>query len=304
MTFESREMINNCESWARVVRAVRDCGSNGHQWIFKALHAWSEAVDEQRREARIPSSFDKACKRSVPAREGELRRRYESWMLLEFKREAYHHLGEVPPREDFLEWLALGRHYGMPSRLVDFTYSFYVAAYFALAERSQGDDGCIVALDNDYLKNRAEEWILPRHFALRIPRKKASFHDPRLFHAFAFHSHPTQVIPVNPLRRNPRLARQHGLFLCPGDITKTFDCNLKETLGDEEGVRRVIRLPSGLRSEAMRDLLDMNISSATLFPGLAGWAESQRDLVHKNICGHDERFKQELDVAISRKPRI
>ena len=131
--------------------------------------------------------------------------------------------------------------------------------------------------------------------------KRASFHEPALFHWFAFKSKKKYVVPVSPLRRNTRLARQHGLFLCPGDISSTFDDNLAETIKGKKEVVRLIRLPASIRSEALRALGEMNIGLHTLYGDLTGWAESRRDLVHKGIT--DGRLVKELKLAIA-DPRI
>src|SRR5438093_2893211 len=44
-----------------------------------------------------------------------------------------------------LEWLALMQHYGAPTRLLDFTYSFWIALFFAFEEAE--NDCSVVALD-------------------------------------------------------------------------------------------------------------------------------------------------------------
>jgi hypothetical protein len=224
-------------------------------------------------------------------------------MLLDFKREAHNHLAQLPKPNDLLEWLALARHYEMPSRLVDFTYSFYVAAYFALALRGRRNDGddedaCIFACNWTWLKNQVEARLKSQWCTkYGVSKARASFHNPSLFKRFAFDFEEIYVVPVNPLRRNPRLAKQHGLFMCPGNVQHDFDTNLTKTLRKTAHVKLLIRVRSALRSEAIRELATMNINMATLYPDLTGWAQSRRDLVHHEI-GKDKRFLQELENSI------
>ncbi|MBC8107737.1 MAG: FRG domain-containing protein [Anaerolineae bacterium] len=51
-----------------------------------------------------------------------------------------------PPVDQPGQWLALMQHYGLPTRLLDWTESLLVAAYFAIADHPSGDDGIIWAL--------------------------------------------------------------------------------------------------------------------------------------------------------------
>lgn len=276
--------------------------TESHQWIFRAIGKWIDPPIPLR------SSFDEACERPSPEKiRSQHRRLYESWMLLDFKREATNYLAHLPKPDDFLGWLSLARHYGMPSRLVDFTYSFYVAAYFALSMRGRQftgeqnieEEGCILAVNLMWMKNDLEKRLKEKWCQqYKIKCTEASFHNPELFRKFGFEEPEAYVVAVNPLRRNPRLARQRGLFLFPGHIESDFDENLKQTFHDNHNVKKLIRLRPRLRSEAIQDLKQMNISSATLYPDLTGWAESQRDLVHFSLT--DKRFKQELENALTR----
>ena len=62
----------------------------------------------------------------------------EHWMVTEFMRRAHHYIPSPPATEDAIQWLSLIQHYGGATRLLDFTHSFYVAAFFAV-ERAQQD---------------------------------------------------------------------------------------------------------------------------------------------------------------------
>jgi hypothetical protein len=101
------------------------------------------------------------------------------------------------------------------------------------------------------------------------------------------------VIGVAPERMNERLSIQQGLFLAPCDIGARFEQNLAATFGlDPESLRKreaapwngeplprktallKIRLPQHLHIKALRDMHAMNVTSASLFPGLDGFARS------------------------------
>jgi hypothetical protein len=293
MHFAKNEIIGDDRSvkWPALVRKIQSLQRGGKEWVFRAIGKWDT------RDVDVRSSFDNAWGRRVDS--GGDRRLYEIWILSDFKREARNYLSNLPEPDNFLEWMALGRHYGMPSRLVDFTYSFFVAAYFALSLRSKNEDGCVIALNLTWMKRKWESKLLKDYTGFE--GEKGSFHSSELFHEFAFNRNENYAVVVNPLRRNPRLANQKGCFLCPCNVSSEADSNLVETLGDEAGVKRLVCLRKELKTEAMEALRAMNISQATLYPDLIGWAESRRDLVHREIA--DKRFREELEFAIT-KPRI
>lgn len=304
MNFTKTEIIGNDSdlNWDGLLGAIRSldkvCAPPDSQWIFRAVDKCKEAPTDVYR-VPLTSSLDDALERRAGCLMPGDRRRYESWILYDFKRETHNYLNDLPERKDFLEWLALGRHYEMPSRLVDFTYSFFVAAYFALSKCRSDEDGLVVAINLSWMKKDWEDKLATKYG--EFEGDAGSFHNRDLFQEFAFRRKETYAVVVNSLRRNPRLARQHGCFVCPGNVEESFDHNLAQTLGERPDVKRLVRLRSGLKTEAMRDLMRMNITLATLYPDLTGWAQSRRDLVHCDIT--DDRFRRELDIAMT-KPRL
>jgi hypothetical protein len=51
-----------------------------------------------------------------------------------------------PGSDDYFGWLFLAQHYGLPTRLLDWTENPLVAAYFAALQHPSDGDGCIWAL--------------------------------------------------------------------------------------------------------------------------------------------------------------
>jgi len=88
------------------------------------------------------------------------------------------------------------------------------------------------------------------------------------------------VIPVEPERLSERLSVQQGTFLCAGDVETSFMENLTAMDGWAEAVRK-FTLPFSVRGFALEQLRKMNITRATLFPGLDGFAQSFRNSLER-----------------------
>jgi hypothetical protein len=200
--------------------------------------------------------------------------RLERGLLREFQRRAHHFSEEPTPElEDTLEWLALMRHYDAPTRLLDWTYSFFVAAFFALVDST--GDSAIWAVDTEALQKPCEVAIA-RHPVIES-HYRADPHVTKLatFRTLFLDAQPplTMVGAVTPRRLNRRLTIQQGTFLCPGNITVPFEDNFKAIVDLSNSQLRpmkyVLRFSLEERQRALLRLLRMNISWATLFPDLA-----------------------------------
>lgn len=58
-----------------------------------------------------------------------------------FRRQAVARRADCPAQDEIAQWLALMQHHGLPTRLLDWTQSILVAAYFAVTHQGEHDAG-------------------------------------------------------------------------------------------------------------------------------------------------------------------
>jgi hypothetical protein len=184
-------------------------------------------------------------------------RRQEERILRIFKRKAHHFLERTPAEDEEFEWFALMQHHGSPTRLLDFTWSPYVAAFFALEATLPSEvhgpmDAAVWAIDPN-----APGFISFAKSLLGTMENKQ------------------RVLVGEPRLMNRRLTAQSGTFAVHWRLDTPVDELLRQ-----QHARNVITkfiLPrTEVRDTGLRELYRMNISYATLFPGLDGLAESMR----------------------------
>ena len=69
----------------------------------------------------------------------KLRPDYELSIIEEFKQVAPALYPNIPGKDDYLEWLVLMQHHGVPTRLLDWTRSILIALYFAVKDFPEVD---------------------------------------------------------------------------------------------------------------------------------------------------------------------
>lgn len=180
----------------------------------------------------------------------------EERILRIFKRKAIHFLDDVPGHKDDFEWLALMQDHGAPTRLLDFTWSPYVAAFFALHNTT--GEGVIWACNPVEIKKQ-------KHVDLEKP---GDFRKHLLTGSRSF------VWMGEPYAMNRRLIAQSGTFLIPGVLNKSIEDILRDYPNPEETIVKFILPADRVREKGMRELYRMNITQATLFPDLDGLARS------------------------------
>jgi hypothetical protein len=248
-----------------------DCWSDIHAyarrgWLFRGQRVanWT-----------LKTSLERCCERLdvIP----EKRRPIEDRIIREFRRAYHQFANHVPNRETTVEWLSIMQHHGAPTRLLDFTYSIYVAAYFALEDADSSADSAVWAIDAPWTVQQAIERLAAggKPEAKRMKRPFMDDDEKEAQRLFMDEPYVASAWPINPFRLNERLRVQEGAFLVQGDISKPFQQNieaLSATPTPEHALKIV--LPEALRQEALKTLWSMNISRAALFPGLDGFARS------------------------------
>lgn len=247
----------------------RKRGLAATKWVFRGLpeNRWSLKTTLERTVLR----FGHALTQAPIIEKGLIRR---------FIRQCHHYTLDLPSPENILEWMALMRHYGAPTRLQDWTQSFFVALYFAI-ENADGR-AAIWALDRTAV-DLAVLRMLPSETCSRCIDENGYIDSRQCFGEVFDRTPPIAlVLPVDPFRLNERLVIQQGIFLCPGNVSLTFEENLAAVLPSPPHnalLQFVICDSVELRIKLLWQLQHMNMNSATLFPGLDGFARSLATLV-------------------------
>jgi len=250
-----RVVQRDIESWAEFVDIIQ--GWKGFRnWCFRGQ---SDARWVLRSSLSRHIEVSRVCDQAWALQETRIRRI--------FGRKSHLFLADPPRHDDEIEWLALMQHHGAPTRLLDFTWSPYVAAFFALERAS--DDAAIWALNLPLLWD-----IHARHQIDGVSVGDANPRDAQAFDKYYLPNRHAFVWQGDPFRMPQRVVAQSGTFLVSSHLGVTVEDILARYPGTGELLIKFVLKTAKLRAEAMASLYSMNITQATLFPGLDGLARS------------------------------
>lgn len=189
----------------------------------------------------------------------------EHWHILEdrslgfFKEHARAFLENPPADDDLIAWLSLMQHYGAPTRLTDWTFSPFVAIYFAYASVTS-DEGeaalwmlnataCRRLLGSEYASERDHFGIRPRYLYEngKVVEKSYPFRDVTdeviegkengLLRYFMEGEY-AWPLPLVIMRPDKRMTAQQACFVTSGKLFEKDELTTKEMFMDQERLKK------------------------------------------------------------------
>ncbi len=167
--------------------------------------------------------------------------RLEARLIKLFKESSIPYLEHKPNNE--LEWLAVAQHYGLPTRLLDWSYNPLVATYFAV-ESNPNIDSAI--------------YILSGCSTIQTPDKTSPYKLDRVYK-------------YRPPYISARIQNQAGLFTVHHEPDTPFE---------HDKLKKVV-IPMHLKSIIKKTLFKYGVNQRLLYPGLEGVARDLKWLETK-----------------------
>lgn len=185
----------------------------------------------------------------------------ESMLIEQFFREGRPYL---PHQErNYANDRVICQHFGVPTRLLDWTEDPLVALFFAVEDWSSSWDAAVFAISPDANALPTPRQVIhPSHQVIQFAPVALDQRVPAQRSRFTFHPYGPEDRPFVPLDERTNIGSEVA--------------NPNGKGGSVRGFGKIV-VPQGLRRGLARSLLEMGIDRRNLFPGLDGVGRSVAD---------------------------
>jgi FRG domain len=200
------------------------------------------------------------------SRLGEQHPQVERHLIRNFRKYAH----RESPGPTLWDWLALAQHHGLPTRLLDWTYSPQVALHFATSAWAN-EDAVLWAVDVEAVHRLLPAPLrraLEGEGSLVFTTELLAEHAPGLPELEALSEGDAFALFFEPPSLDERIVNQAAVLSVITDVR----CQMDEWLEEHPDVCRAWRLPPEVKAEVRARLDQANVTERILLPGLDGLA--------------------------------
>lgn len=160
-----------------------------------------------------------------------------------------------------LDWMFMAQHFGVPTRLLDWSENPFIALYFALSTVKTGNTACVWLLDPlKWTKKALNNENLPR---IPDPADNATV---RFIESLTDDLAPrTDPIAIYSNHTNPRIVAQRGNFTLFGRGLTAM-----ENIGYAKECIICLVIEEGARVDLFKKLLSIGYTHSVIYPDLSG----------------------------------
>jgi hypothetical protein len=244
------------------------------RWIHFGAIGWE-------REGKARPWFRGQVDAGEPLLPSVMRAKYdEFWMTTMFRLKAPA-FGKTPETSRLDQWLFLMQHYGLPTRLLDWTESPLLATFFAAAQWLDSAQP-----ERTYHSPNMAVWMLDPIELNRLSGVGDGFPNTWAEHnagteafrqAFGTANQPKRLpLAIHPSAIDPRVAVQRSCFTIHGSDRRDLATQLSETNLAKRGFFKQFTIPRSAAPEILSELDGLGISYSTVYPDLSGLAKEFR----------------------------
>ena len=184
----------------------------------------------------------------------------EQYLTNDFYMKASVTLRDKPDFRSYSDWLTIMRHYGLPTRALDWSRSPLIAAYFAVCDKEQNadKDGCIWVLHPEDL-NMAEGF---NHYLYSIDSNTAIQMIRPAFKKEYVPNNPKvldHILACYPIEHDLRVYVQQSAFTLHNSLRKL------EEIASDSMLSKIV-IPAAVKAELAGELQALGITVSYVFP--------------------------------------